>query len=87
MSDFRHKIDKLLHDLKRDRDELNLKLHLAKQDLKEEWNRLNDKLEHLEDKSRLLARATTESSKEIGAAAKLLGEEIKEGFKRIRKQL
>ena len=79
--------DKLLADLQRERDELKVKLHLGKQDVKDEWQKLEDKLNHLEAKAKSLGKTTAAASKDVGAAAKLLAEEIKNGFDKVRKQL
>ena len=49
----------------------------------DEWQELEEKLVRLEAKAKELGGATAESSKDIGAAARLLGEEIRDGFKRI----
>ena len=64
-----------------------VRLHLAKLEASEEWEELERKWEQLEAKGKALGHATAESSREIGAAAKLLGEEIRDGFKRIARQL
>ena len=48
-----------------------------------EWHELERKWGKLESKAKELGDATAESSKEVAAAAKLLGEEIGAGFKRI----
>jgi chromosome segregation ATPase len=87
MEDTRKRIDDMLEELKQERDELQVKLHLAKLEASDEWDRVQAKLEKLEAKARDLAGATAEASKGIGAAAKLLGEEIRDGFKLIAKRL
>jgi chromosome segregation ATPase len=87
MEDTRKRIDDMLEELKQERDELQVKLHLAKLEASDEWDRIKAKLEKLEAKARDLAGATAEASKGIGAAAKLLGEEIRDGFKLIAKRL
>jgi chromosome segregation ATPase len=87
MEDTRKRIDDMLEELKQERDELQVKLHLAKLEASDEWDRIQAKLEKLEAKARDLAGATAEASKGIGAAAKLLGEEIRDGFKLIAKRL
>ncbi len=87
MDDTRKHIDEMIKDLKQERDELQVKLHLAKLEASEEWDRIQAKLEKLDAKARDLAGATAEASKGIGAAAKLLGEEIRDGFRMIAKRL
>jgi len=84
MTDFESTIDKMLNEYKKERDELKLKLHLAKLDITDEWENLESKIEHLSNKTREFKNATSDASQDIGAAAKLLGEEIGEGLKKIK---
>lgn len=85
MSDVGKRIDDMVNDIKRERDELQVKLHLAKLEVGDEWRKLNEKLNKLEAKAKELGKVTAESSHDIAAAAKLLGEEIRDGFKEIGK--
>ena len=87
MNDIKKSIDDILDDLKQERDELYLKYKLAKLEANEEWVELEAKLNKLEAKAKELVGATLDASKDIGAAAKLLGEEIRDGFKKIAKHL
>ena len=87
MVDVRERTSSLIEDIRRERDELRVKLHLAKLEASEEWQELEHKWERLEAKSKAIGAATAESSKEIAAAAKILGNEIRDGFKRIGRQL
>jgi len=54
-------------------------------DAGDEWEKLEAQLAKLEAKARELGSATADASQDIGAAAKLLGEEIRDGFKKIGK--
>lgn len=87
MSDVKKRIDEMVSELKQERDELRVKVHLAKLEAGDEWEKLEVKLAKLEAKSRELADATAEMSKDIGAAAKLLGEEIRDGFKKLARHM
>ena len=87
MANVTDNVDKLLDQLKQERDELKLKLHLAKEDLGDEWEKLEEKWSRFEAKAKSVGEATADASKDIGAAASLLGEEIKNGFNHIRKRL
>ena len=80
-------IEKIIDEVKQERDELKVKLHLAKLDATDELGELESKLEKLEGKAKELGGATFEASQDVGAAAKLLGEEILNGFKSIGKHL
>jgi hypothetical protein len=83
MDDIRKRIDDTVSAIKRERDELQLKLSLAKLEAGDEWKIIETKLATLEDKARELGKVAGESSQDIGAAAKLLAEEIRDGFKKI----
>lgn len=87
MNDINVRINEMLSDLKQQRDELQVKLHLAKLDAGDEWDELGSKLSKLETKVNQVGSVTAEASQDIGAAVKLLGEEIRDGFKKISKQL
>lgn len=87
MNDIKNNINDMLNDLKQERDELYLKYKLAKLEANEEWVELQAKLNKLEAKAKELGGATVDASKDIGAAAKLLGEEIRDGFKKITRHL
>ena len=87
MGDIEERIEDMIDDLKQERDELRLKLKLAKLEANEEWLKLEAKLVKLEAKARELGDVTAEASQDIGAAARLLGEEIRDGFKKIARHL
>ena len=80
-------VEELVEKLKQERDELGVKLHLAKMEADEEWQELERKWSKLEAKVKQLGDAAAESTGDVRAAAELLGQEIKAGFKRIARQL
>jgi hypothetical protein len=87
MTDWRAKWQETLTDLERERDELKLKIHLAKAEGRDELDKLDQKLADL----RLRARAASSEAKgamgDVGNAAKNLVDEIRAGFERVRKTL
>ena len=87
MSETKDRIDDLIKDLKREREELRLKYSLAKLEANDEWRKLEAKLKKLEAKAKEVGGATAEASRDIGAAASLLGDEIRKGFRKIVKHL
>ncbi len=72
-----------LHDLNRDlkklRDELELKMHLASMDAKQEWKELDAKWKTFSSRAGL-----EESAESVGDALQLLGEELKRSYKRLK---
>ena len=83
--------EQLLAKFQQERDELKLKLHLAKEDLSDDFDELEQQVSTLERKlSRKLQGAkaeASESAEDIEAAAKLLAEEIGDAFGRIKDRL
>ena len=87
MADTRKKIKETLDELKQKRDELRVKMSLAQMEASDDWEAIERKLTKLEAKTKELGTATAESAKEIGAAAKLLAEEVRDGFKNIARHI
>ncbi len=88
MSDNQRKsLQELLRKLRQERDELALQMHLGKEDLKDEWDAIQHKLDQLGHRLEPVNKAVTETSEDVWESLKLVGDEIKEGFRRIRKAL
>lgn len=87
MTETKSFIDKAYGELKQERDELRVKVKLAKMEALEEWQEIEEKLVKLELKSKQLGKTTVEVSKDVSASARLLINEISDGFKRIIKKL
>jgi hypothetical protein len=87
MSHDKSHLAELISSLKRQRDELALKIHLGKADAKEEWNKVTRKLDELTRDYEPLKDAVGETAENLLAGLKLMTEEIQKGFNRIRKSL
>lgn len=88
MSDEHHSfLENLIGELKKQRDEIRLQLHLGGKDLKVELEKLDDRLAELTQRFQPLRKATEETAEDVWDALKLLGSEVKDGFDRIRHQL
>lgn len=83
MNDKKDWLDKLVDELKQERDELRVRVHLAKMEASDEWEELEEKMDKLETKAKVVGKATAESAEDIGAAMKTLGREIRDGFKKV----
>jgi hypothetical protein len=77
----------LLERLRRERDELRVRMHLAKLDLLEEWDTLEHKWDLVQARSGGAMRGARGAGKEVGAAAGAVLAEIRDGYKRIRAAL
>ncbi len=77
----------VVEDLKRQRDELNVKLHLAKAEIRDEWDKLEAKWEEVRGKMATLSQEAEKTAESVTTAAGLLADEIKKGYERIRNAL
>lgn len=87
MKDIKESVRKLAEDLKQERDEIILKLHLGKEDLEDEWEELEKKMQQMELKAKEIQATASEASEDVISAARLLGDELKKGYKKVRKKL
>lgn len=87
MSRQRDLLTELISSLKQQRDELALQIHLGKAEAKEEWERVQAKLERLTADAEPLKDAVEKSAENVLESLKLIADEIKDSFDRIRKSL
>lgn len=83
----KERVQEAVEKLKQQRDELRLKMHLAKADARDEWDELEGKWEHLKERAKAAGGEASEASGDVGEAFKSLASEIKKGYERIRSQL
>lgn len=81
------KSEKIYKELKAERDSIKVQLHLLNMDAKEEWGELEKKYKKFKVKASTVADVTEESAGEVLEAVKLVGEELSEGYRRIRDSL
>lgn len=82
-----HEIQDLVKELKEERDELRLQIHLAKAEALDEWDKTEKKWRELKKKVESATKEGKAASINIAAAAKLLVNELKEAYTRIRREL
>lgn len=87
MTTAKQELDNLIEGLRQQRDELVVQLNLAKADARDELEALEQKMEHLRARSVQVGSEVGEASQDVWAALKLVGEEVKSGFDRIRSKL
>lgn len=85
MSDARERLKDVLQQLETERDELKLKLGLAKLEARDEWDALEGKMDALRGRMGVIGAEAKEAGSDVAAAAEVLAGEIKEGFSKIRK--
>lgn len=83
----REEFSQMVDKLKIQRDEINLKLHLASMEVRDEYDEAEKKWQHIKSRSAQLAEETKETSEEVIEAVKVVAEELKEAYKRISSRL
>ena len=73
----------LISDLKRERDQARVQLNLGGKELKDEWGRLNERLEEMSGRFERLVETTEDVAEDVWESLKLVGGELKDGFRRI----
>jgi len=87
MATMRERLRETLERLEQERDELRVRLHLGKAEARQEWDKLDGRIAELRER---LDRAGDEAGdvmQDVGEAARLLGDEIRTGFERLRRML
>ncbi|MCK9395146.1 MAG: hypothetical protein M0Q44_06115 [Methylobacter sp.] len=79
--------ENLLEKLQVERDEINLKLHLASMEAKQEFEEAEKEWHQLKVKAAEIADESVETSEEFITKAKIVGEELKHAYQRISKRL
>ena len=77
----------LIRRLKQQRDEIAVKMHLAKAEAKEEWGKVEDKLVQLTAEYEPVKNAVGETAQNVYSALELAASEVKAGLDRVRKLL
>jgi chromosome segregation ATPase len=80
-------IDKAIAEIRQQRDELRVRLHLAKAEVRDEWEDLEKQWEHLQGRLGVAGKQASEAAGNVGAALGLAVEEIRKGYRRIRSSL
>jgi len=87
MTKKKDQIESLVEDVKRIRDELEVQIHLAAADAKDEWAGLEKKWHHLRGRLDSVGKVAGDAAEDVGDALDILGDELKRGYERIRNML
>jgi archaellum component FlaC len=87
MSDVGKTLAEEVESLQQTRDELRVQMHLARAELKQQWDRLESKWHEMEDKSGQIARTSNESMRKVATATRHLVDEIREGYRELKSVL
>jgi SMC interacting uncharacterized protein involved in chromosome segregation len=85
--ELREDLTRLLETLKQERDELRVKMHLAKLEVQEEWEKAEKQWESFKAKAEKVLEDSREIAEELAESAKVVGEELKNAYVRIRQRL
>ena len=85
--DLQKEFSDLVDTLKMERDIIALQLHLATMDVKEEFETLDEKWEIVAQKAAEVADDAVDVSEDALEKAKIVGEELKEAYHRVRSRL
>lgn len=80
-------LEQLIESLKRQRDELAVKIHLGKTEAKQEWEKVEAKIRELTEKYKPVMGALEETGEGVLSALELAAQEVKNGLDRVRKLL
>ena len=80
-------LQKIADDLKRQRDELQVKLHLAKADARDEWAKLETRWEEVRTKMEAVKKEASHTTESVASGLSGVLDELKKGYDRIRQTL
>ena len=87
MADAKEQMTKAVEHLKQERDELRVKLHLAKADAKDEWARLESQWEEIRPKLEAAREEAGKTAESVSTALGLAIDELKKGYMRLKSRL
>lgn len=79
--------DELTNALKQQRDEIEVQIHLASMDAKDEWKKTEKSWGQFIDALGVITDDTKETSAELIHTTKIIGDELQEAYKRISARL
>jgi predicted nucleic acid-binding Zn-ribbon protein len=85
MTEFRKQLEQELDHLRGARDELRVRLHLGGAELRDQWEDLERGWQHFEGRLKVLRNESDEVVSEIGETLHILADQLRTGYKRIKK--
>jgi len=79
--------DRMLEDVQRQREELNLQMHLAKAEAKDEWQALEQKWRELKPKLDAAGIEAMKSGENVLTGLQMTLEELRKGYLRVKDRL
>ncbi len=85
--DWKDRVDEEVDRLRQTRDELKVQVHLGAADAKDAWSQLEHAWQKLQSRVKRIGDVTQESAEDVEDATKLLLDELREGYQRIKDAL
>ena len=85
MGEIRERIENEMNGLRTIRDDLRVRLHLGQREVRDQWEKLERTWQHVEAKAKVLREESKESMEDVEEAARLLVDEIREGYRNLKK--
>ncbi len=79
--------NEMVNKIKQMRDEIELKIHLAAADVKDEWDEVEKKFDHVRGRAERVAEAAEDAAENVGEAIELAAAEVRQGYERIKNLL
>ena len=87
VDDLKEKLHELGEALGRSRDELRVEVKLASYEIREEWEELEKEWHKFSEQMKHVGQEAAEAGTDVQAALSLLGEELLNSYKKIKKSL
>jgi len=87
MADAKEQMTKAVEYLKQQRDELQVQLHLAKADAKDEWAKLEKQWDEIRPKLEGAREEAGKTAESVSTALGLAIDELKKGYERLKGRL
>jgi redox-regulated HSP33 family molecular chaperone len=84
---FKDELQDTTEKLRKQRDELSVKIHLASMEVRDEWEQVEEKWDEFTARSKQVYKEVEPSLGEIRAALSLLGSELEAGYEKIKSAL
>lgn len=84
MTDLQDRLKEEFENLRMLRDELRVRIHLAKAEARDRWEELEKDWERVEGKIKVIGEEAQESAKEVGEATGNLIDELRDAYRRLR---
>jgi len=81
----RDDVRRLAEELKTERDELALRMHLARREVRDEFAKLERTWDHFRGRAEVIGHEMGDAAEDVGAALRLVATEIRRGYERVRR--